>query len=166
MDKVDIFLVDNYYGTPFLSIPKRDIQRLSIYPHKWLRFVLFAICGAHGQLSATQKGPAVQDDAGFTDLCTTYYYTPYGMALFFVITLRLSYMTAENQRLCFVDHNVHNDRITSTADTQRSSAFRKDIIERDRACVLTGSGPKFCDAAHIIPMKKGDAVSWFLKTLM
>jgi hypothetical protein len=73
MDKVDIFLVDNNYGTPFLSIPKRDIQRLTIYPHKSLRFVLSAICGAHGQLSATLKGPPVHDDAGFTDLCTAYY---------------------------------------------------------------------------------------------
>ena len=95
MDKVDIFLVDNNYGTPFLSIPKRDIQRLSLYPHKWMRFLLFAICGAHGQLSATLKGPAVEGDTGFTDLCAAYYYAPYGVALFFVTLLPLTCLHRE-----------------------------------------------------------------------
>ena len=90
MDNVSIFLIDNEDGTPFLSIPKQDIQRLSIYPHKWLRFMLFAICGAHGRLSASLHGPPVQNDSGFTDLCPTYYYTPHGMAFFFDALLPLT----------------------------------------------------------------------------
>jgi len=112
------------------------------------------------QLSRTTQGSP-------TDLRTTYYYTPYGMALFFV-TLHLSYVTAENQQLCVVDYHVHDDRITvtSTAHTECSSAFRQNIVNRDQFCVLTGGRADFCDAAHIIPMKKGSAVRSFLKSLM
>ena len=89
------------------------------------------------------------------------------MALFFV-TLHLSYVTAENQQLSFVDYHVHDDRITvtSTAHTECSSAFRQNIVNRDQFCVLTGGRADFCDAAHIIPMKKGSAVRSFLKSLM
>ncbi|KAI0255672.1 hypothetical protein BJV78DRAFT_1172425 [Lactifluus subvellereus] len=55
MDKVNIFLNlhDNVGPTPFLCIPKKEIQRLSLSPHKWLKYVMFAICGAHGVLVTT-----------------------------------------------------------------------------------------------------------------
>jgi hypothetical protein len=62
-----------------LSIPFSDIQRLSIRPLKWLRFVTFTVCGARGNLSATPDGPAVDYDSialGSED----YYYTPQGDA--------------------------------------------------------------------------------------
>ena len=52
----------------FVSIPLRDIKRLAIRPFKWLRFAMFCICGAKGQLSATPDGPLVDYDAGITSL--------------------------------------------------------------------------------------------------
>jgi len=76
MDKVDIFLDDNGLPTIFLSIPKDDIARLSLAPHKWLIYVMFAICGAHGVLSATPGGPPVQNDTVFSDILRAYYFTP------------------------------------------------------------------------------------------
>ena len=46
-----------------LSIPFSDIERLSVRPVKWLRFVTFAICGVRGHLSATPNGPPVDYDS-------------------------------------------------------------------------------------------------------
>jgi hypothetical protein len=57
-----------------------DIERLSVRPVKWLRFVTFAICGVRGHLSATPNGPPVDYDsislAG--PIAEAYYYTPEG----------------------------------------------------------------------------------------
>jgi hypothetical protein len=66
MNQVNVFLdlSDGVAPTPFLSIPKQDIHRLTHSPHKWLRFVITAICGARGVLSATARGP-VADDTRF-----------------------------------------------------------------------------------------------------
>jgi hypothetical protein len=68
-----------------LSIPFSDIQRLSIRPLKWLRFVTFTVCGAHGNLSATPDGPAVDYDSIALDspIAEDYYYTPQGDASWF-----------------------------------------------------------------------------------
>ena len=63
-----------------LSIPFSDIERLSIRPIKWLRFVTFAICGVRGDLSATPNGPPV-DYASVSltgHIDEDYYYTPEG----------------------------------------------------------------------------------------
>src|SRR6266702_890064 len=56
---VEIYL--NVYGSQisFLSIPHSDVQMLSVRPFKWLRFVMFSICGARGDLSAIPDGPPV-----------------------------------------------------------------------------------------------------------
>ena len=63
---------------PALSIPLDDIQRLSIRPLKWLRFVTFAVCGATGELSPTPDGLAVdyQNIGCFDSLASDYYYKP------------------------------------------------------------------------------------------
>src|SRR5712675_1514888 len=73
MDKIEIFLHDNDAPTPFLSIPKDDIRRLSLTPHRWIIFVMFTICGAHGMLTATPGGPPVNIDTTFPDLLERYY---------------------------------------------------------------------------------------------
>lgn len=67
---------------PFLSIPLSDVLRLSIRPFKWLRYVMFSICGARGDLSAMPEGPAVdyQSTALVDDV--TYYYKPSGKVSF------------------------------------------------------------------------------------
>ena len=60
---------------PFLSIPHSDIQRLSVRPFKWLRYIMFCICGARGDLSETPNGPPVDYDR--TSLAEVpYYYNP------------------------------------------------------------------------------------------
>ena len=66
-----------------LSIPFSDIQRLTVRPIKWLQFVTFAVCGAHGDLSETPNGPPVNYDsitlAG--PIAEDYYYIPQGNIL-------------------------------------------------------------------------------------
>ncbi len=52
-----------------------------------------------------------------------------------------------------------NDRITSSEQTERSSRFRRDVMDRDGdVCVFTGSHAGDCDAAHLLPKSKGDEV--------
>jgi hypothetical protein len=73
---VEIYL--NLHGSQvsFLSIPDSDVQRLSIRPFKWLRYVMFSICGARGDLSATPDGPPVDYGGSLAD--NVYYYSPSG----------------------------------------------------------------------------------------
>ncbi|KAF8345741.1 hypothetical protein F5887DRAFT_1188883 [Amanita rubescens] len=80
-----------------LSIPFSDIERLSVRPAKWLRFVTFAICGVRGDLSAMPNGPPVDyDSISLHDISETYYCTPEG-------------------DYHLIDHNAKNDRITCHA---------------------------------------------------
>jgi hypothetical protein len=58
----------------------------------------------------------------------------------------------------FIDHNGLNERVTSTAKTPHATDFRKRIVNRDRSCIVTGETADVCDAAHLIPHSKGDAV--------
>ncbi|KAI0255682.1 hypothetical protein BJV78DRAFT_1172482 [Lactifluus subvellereus] len=113
--------------------------RLSLSPHKWLKYVMFAICGAHGVL-ATVQGQAVQDDTDFADISESYLYTPYDM----------------HPR--FIDYQALNDRVTSTTGSRRAPYFRGCVMTRDGSrCIVTRADPDECDAAHIIPKGKGDA---------
>ncbi|KAF8345348.1 hypothetical protein F5887DRAFT_1191862 [Amanita rubescens] len=96
-----------------LSIPFNDIERLSVRPVKWLRFVTFAICGVRGHLSATPNGPPVDyDSISLENIAEAYYYTPEG-------------------DYHFVDHNVMDDRITSSEQTACASRFRRNVMARD-----------------------------------
>jgi hypothetical protein len=59
----------------------------------------------------------------------------------------------------FVDSEGLNARETSTAQTPHRNRFRRHIVERDGpACVVTKVSEDGCDAAHLIPHSKGDAV--------
>lgn len=123
-----------------LSIPFSDIERLSVRPVKWLRFVTFAICGVRGDLSAMPNGPPVDyDSISLADhIAEAYYYTPEG-----------DYHV--------IDYNAMNDRITSSEQTPRSSRFRRDVMARDGpACVFTLTDGSMCDAAHLLAKSKGD----------
>ena len=81
---VDIYLkIDAVDGSddfvlPFLSIPLSDIRRLSVCPLKWIRFVVFTICGSHGHLHETAAVNVPPVDYGILDLVesSTYYYIP------------------------------------------------------------------------------------------
>ena len=48
---VNIYLPTDRGQVLALTIPFSDIERLSVRPVKWLRFVTFAICGVRGHLS-------------------------------------------------------------------------------------------------------------------
>ncbi|KAH9965200.1 hypothetical protein BC827DRAFT_1182892 [Russula dissimulans] len=99
MVEIEIFLSFNGAQISFLSIPRSDIERLAIFPFRWIRYVMFTICGARGDLSATPEGPPVDyDRTEFADDENTYYYRPSG-------------------NCAFVDYEGLNDQITSTADT-------------------------------------------------
>ena len=53
---VDIYLPIEDRQILALSIPIVDIERLSLRPVKWLRFVIFTICGVRGDLATTPNG--------------------------------------------------------------------------------------------------------------
>lgn len=60
-----------------LSIPRQDIERLTLRPLKWLRFATFTVCGTKGDFSATQGGETVNyENVSFNNLADKYYYTP------------------------------------------------------------------------------------------
>ncbi|KAI0291825.1 hypothetical protein BC826DRAFT_911990 [Russula brevipes] len=107
-----------------------DIERLSLRPLKWLRFVAFAVLGVKGHLYDSPGGNVV--DYGVlspANLAKDYYY-----------------FSPE------VD-----DRITSSALTERGPRFRSAVALRDgNCCVITTRDVSYCDAAHIIPHSKGD----------
>ncbi|KAH9042299.1 hypothetical protein EDB84DRAFT_1576695 [Lactarius hengduanensis] len=137
---VNIYL--NIDGSPLflLTIPNTEAERLSIHPLKWIRYVMFSICGAFGDLSSSPApdGPSVNYDstslAGLIDL----YYNPSGSCI-------------------FVDYNCFVERATTTDGTSRRHNFRDEVIKRDgESCIITGQSADICDAAHIIPRCKSD----------
>jgi hypothetical protein len=72
-----------------------------------------------------------------------------------------SHVFTENQALNFVDHSVLDVTTTRTTETPPipyKDRFRRHIVRRDCKCVVTRGNPDLCDAAYIIPRKKGDAV--------
>ncbi|KAM6494525.1 hypothetical protein JOM56_010886 [Amanita muscaria] len=136
---VDIYLKLNNSDAfvRFLSIPQSDIQRLSIRPLKWLRFVTFTICGSYGHLHETAAVNTPPVDYNISDLVesSTYYYIPERPA----------------RPYAFIE------RITSSELTQHQRSFRNRIMGRDgRSCVFTAEAENVCRAVHIIPKSKGD----------
>ncbi|KAH9050859.1 hypothetical protein EDB83DRAFT_1344262 [Lactarius deliciosus] len=123
----------------FLSIPDSDVRRLSIYPFKWLRFVVFSVCGARGRLSTTPGGPAIHYNSTSLNDIADLYYTPSGKCI-------------------FVDYQSLSDQTaTSSVPMDCPSNFRDKIIARDGlACIVTRNPVQSCDAAHLIPWSKGD----------
>jgi hypothetical protein len=85
MAEIEIFLSIDENQMSFLSISRSDIERLAVSPFQWIRYVMFAICGARGDLSTTPNGPAV--DYENTEIASdenTYYYRPSGKLSFCV----------------------------------------------------------------------------------
>ena len=73
---IEIHLTNGESEIPFLSIPLSDVQRLSIRPFKWLRYVMFSICGARGELSAGPTDPEVDyETTALVDDSIYYYFT-------------------------------------------------------------------------------------------
>jgi hypothetical protein len=75
MANVEIFLCKDETQMSFLKIPRTDIERLAVYPFRWIRYVVFAICGAPGDLLTTPNGPDVDyESTNIADMSDSYYY--------------------------------------------------------------------------------------------
>jgi len=75
MASVEIYLVTCDVSVSFLSIPIKDVKRLSVRPFKWLRFVMYCICGAPGEISAKVRGDPVEyESTELADANVRYYY--------------------------------------------------------------------------------------------
>jgi len=60
----------------------------------------------------------------------------------------------------FIDYQGLNERVTSSALTQRSGHFRREVRERDgEFCIVMKETAHNCDAAHLIAKSKGDDVT-------
>ncbi|KAH8981838.1 hypothetical protein EDB83DRAFT_2629735 [Lactarius deliciosus] len=75
---VNIYLNIDKSTLLFLSIPDSDVQRLSIYPFKWLWYVMFSICGARGRLSAIPGGTEIDYESPSLNDIADLYYKPLG----------------------------------------------------------------------------------------
>ncbi|KAG5640052.1 hypothetical protein DXG03_001515 [Asterophora parasitica] len=125
---------------PLLSIPRSDVERLACLPFRWLRYVVFAICGAHGDIHGNATGVVDYDRTEVPSDENEYRYVP-----------------SASEQYAFIDPEGWNDKITSSALTDRRRTFREDIIQRDGpACIVTAAAGGECDAAHLIPKSKGD----------
>ncbi|KAH9031348.1 hypothetical protein EDB85DRAFT_2290152 [Lactarius pseudohatsudake] len=137
---VNIYLSINGSPLSLLTIPNSEAESLSIRPFKWMRYVMFSICGAFGDLSSSPppNGPSVDYDSTSLADVIDLYYNPSGKCI-------------------FVDYNCLVERATTSGSTPRRSDFRKEVVKRDgESCVITGRSPRLCDAAHIIPRCKTD----------
>ena len=75
MASVEIYLVTHDVSVSFLSILIKDVKRLSVRPFKWLRFVMYCICGAPGEISAKARGDPVEyESTELADANGRYYY--------------------------------------------------------------------------------------------
>ena len=78
MAEIEIFLSIGEIQISFLSIPRRDIERLAVSPFQWMRHVIFAIC-------TTPNGPTVDyENTEIANDENTYYYRPSGKLSFCV----------------------------------------------------------------------------------
>ena len=85
MAEIEIFLSIDETQISLLSIPRSDIERHAVSPFHWLSYVVFAICGAGGDLSTTPNGPAVDyENTEIANDENTYYYRPSGKLSFCV----------------------------------------------------------------------------------
>ena len=123
-----------------------DLQ-LSLKPYKWIRFSTGIVLGARGHLCAEPDLPdpvPIDYDSGLPAISVDLYY----------------YTSVEEKRRMFpIDPKLTDTRtVTSSRTSARRADFRKDVEARDERCVVTGTIPKYCDAAHLLPHSKGDTV--------
>jgi hypothetical protein len=79
---VNIYLSVNTSPVHFLNIPNSDALRLSIRPYKWIRYTMFSICGARGDLSMVPNGQPVDYDSTLLADVIDLYYNPSGKSFF------------------------------------------------------------------------------------
>ncbi len=107
---VNIYL--NVDGSPvsLLTIPNSEAERLSIHPFKWLRYVMYSICGARGGLSATPDGPSVAYNTTSLADVIDLYYNPSGEVYFLYVRKLLITVPISPGNCIFVDYEGLNDQ--------------------------------------------------------
>ena len=121
-------------------------------PYKWIRYAIGAVTGAQGDLSFNRDSPDSMDydDDLPQDSVVLYYHTS----------------DEERRRMFPVDADIGHTNITSSVFTSRRTRFRGDVQGRDALrCVLSDIAPLLCDAAHLVPHSKGNAVCYLSLSL-
>jgi len=111
-----------------LNIPIADINRFSLYPRKWLRYLGYALVGSEGDLLVAQDGPIV-DYTAPVQAGEKYYYKPSGL-------------------VDPVDLHSINPSISRTSDCPDFGDDASTLI-RDGSCVITGLYP--CSSCYLLP---------------
>jgi len=137
----------NWRWIHFLTFPVDKINhpnfRISHYPYKWIRFAAGSILGVNGHLS-TDRDSLQLVSYGDQDLPSQ------SIDLFFTVA------NTDKPRIYLVDRLLRKESVSSVEGSRRRAHFRRDVIERDRFCVLTGREPDYCDAVHMLPHMRGD----------
>ncbi|KAF8338530.1 hypothetical protein F5887DRAFT_1273085 [Amanita rubescens] len=124
-----------------LSIPVHICHQFSLHPLTWLRFLGYAIYGKEGYISRERDGEQVAD------------YRPDGAA----ISAGNYYYISQDNGFRLLDPKGMDNR-TSSSDTSNVTSrrvnFNRDVVNRDRWCVMTGT--TLFEPCHIIPHAKGD----------
>jgi hypothetical protein len=121
-------------------------------PYKWIRYAIGAVTGEQGDLSFNRDSPDRMDyDDGLPqDSVILYYHTS----------------DEEKRRMFPADPDTGHTNITASVFTRRRIRFRGDVQGRDALrCVLSDIASELCDAAHLVPHSKGDAVCYFSLSL-
>ena len=139
----------NWEWEKCLTFPVSELNnlRFSLKPYKWIRFATGIVMGAHGELCIERDSPhpvPIEYDSGLS-----------------AVSIDLYYHTSdqEKRRMFPIDPKLADiGTVTSSRTSTRRVNFRAVVQSRDRGCVVTGHPPKFCDAAHLIPHRKGSTV--------
>ncbi|PVF93481.1 hypothetical protein CPB86DRAFT_829276 [Serendipita vermifera] len=134
-----LHITDEWY--PMLSIPRYHFDLHTTRPLKWLRYLGFVIYGREGTLRETRDGPEIGTymTMNVDELLSDYfYYSPDGHRA--------------------VDIHMLDDRtsVHGLDSFSSASSFDLGIMERDKACVVTGMRNTACHVVHLVPYAKGD----------
>ena len=131
------------------QLPRQQLNdlRLSSKLYKWIHFSTGIVLGARGHLCTEPDLPdpiPIDYDSGLPAISVDLYY----------------YTSVEEKRRMFpIDCKLTDTRtVTSSRMSARRLNFRKDVEARDKRCVVTGTIPRYSDAAHLLPHSQGDTV--------
>jgi hypothetical protein len=121
------------------AIPSGDIERLSVRPVKWLRFVTFTICGVRGHLSesAMLNGtPVDYDGISLDNIAEAYHYIPEGN-IWLIVNI-LVYAPIGDYHLIELQNNERSNDLLSKRHALHVSAV---MSWRAMALCVSSQGP-------------------------
>ncbi|KAH9173581.1 hypothetical protein EDB89DRAFT_1850092 [Lactarius sanguifluus] len=137
----------NWRWVPCLTLPLGKFNELPGHlwerPYKWIRYAIGVVVGAEGVLSTSRDSLDVVD------------YDAAPPVEFAVLYYHIS--DEERGRMLPVDPQIVRTSRTSGGLGAQSGSFFDGVAERDGGrCLLTGLEGVFCDAVHLLPLRKGD----------